>query len=70
MSKDIILLYIEHNSGVNGLVKVLTNMANEFCNRKYNVTIVTSGSEKNLPFFLDSRVQWIKLVRCKMNLNS
>ena len=61
MSKDIILLYIEHNSGVNGLVKVLTNMANEFCNRKYNVTIVTSGSEKNLPFFLDSRVQWIKL---------
>lgn len=61
MSKDIILLYIEHNSGVNGLVKVLTNMANEFCNRNYNVTIVTSGSERTLPFFLDARVKWIKL---------
>ena len=56
MSREIILLYIEHNSGVNGLVKVLTNMANEFCNRNYKVTIVTSGSEKTLPFFLDTRV--------------
>lgn len=61
MSKNIVLLYIEHNSGVNGLVKVLINMANEFCNRNYNVTIVTSGSEKTLPFILDARVQWIKL---------
>ena len=61
MSREIILLYIEHNSGVNGLVKVLTNMANEFCNCNYKVTIVTSGSEKTLPFFLDTRVQWIKL---------
>lgn len=72
MSKGtLLLLYIEYNSGVNGLAKVFTSMANEFCNRGYDVVAVTSDEENTSSFFyLDTRVQWIKLglVNIKYNI--
>lgn len=60
----LLLLYLgaETLAAGAGTEKVLTNMANEFTQRGWQVCLVTNDDEKAQPFFtLQPQVQWLKL---------
>ncbi len=60
------VMFLCHGAGNGGAEKVITTLANEFANRNYTVSMVTTNEDKN-DYVIDERIQRMRIVSDKGN---